>query len=74
MGKTTTALFIKAVHRAYAYKVNSITQLTGIFTEILREPLYEKPSTVDRSEIEKRDSYQNGRFTQENDISSTEEP
>jgi hypothetical protein len=68
MKKTTAQLFIKAIQRALTYKVNNIHQLYNIFSQILKQPLYEKPSSFNVGEYEKRPEYIDGRFTQENQL------
>jgi len=68
MKRTTQSLFTQAIQRALNYKVNDIHQISNIFAEILKQPLYEKPSTQSVSEYMKRKEYRDGRFTSENDL------
>lgn len=68
MKKTTPELFVKAIQRALTYKVNNIHQLYNIFSEILKHPLNEKPSSLIIGEFEKRPEYIDGRFTHENQL------
>lgn len=68
MKKTTPQLFVMAIQRALTYKVNTIQQLYTIFSEILKQPLHEKPSTQTIGEYEKRPEYRDGQFSQENQL------
>lgn len=68
MKRSTQSLFIQAIQRALTYKVNNIHQVSNIFATILKQPLYEKPSTHHSSEYMKREEYIKGRFTAENDL------
>jgi hypothetical protein len=68
MKRTTQPLFTQAIQRALTYKVNSIHQISGIFTNILKKPLYETPSTHHTSEYMNREEYIKGRFCSENDL------
>lgn len=68
MKRTTQPLFTQAIQRALTYKVNTIHQVSSIFANILKQPLYELPSTQHASEYLKREEYMEGRFTSENDL------
>ena len=68
MKRTTQPLFTQAIQRALTYKVNTIHQVSSIFANILKQPLYELPSTQHVSEYLKREEYMEGRFTSENDL------
>ncbi|MGD9201089.1 MAG: helix-turn-helix domain-containing protein [Chitinispirillia bacterium] len=64
--KTTPWMFTSALKRALEYKVNDMNQLTNIFSTILRQRLYETPSSQVPSDYKQRDAYIQGRFTHEN--------
>jgi transposase len=61
--KTTNAVFVTAIERALEYKVNDMGQITNIFSQILRKPLYEKSIVQDYTQ---REEYIAGKFTAEN--------
>ena len=42
--------------------------ISNIFSKILKQPLYDKPSTQLASEYMKREGYREGRFTSENNL------
>ena len=65
--KTTAAIFVTAIERALAYKVNDMSQITNIFSQILRQPLYEKPSECIVQDYTQRDAFITGKYTTENE-------
>ena len=64
--KTTAALFVAAMERALEYKVNDMSRITNIFSVILRQPIYEKPSECNPQDYTQRDEYIAGKYTAEN--------
>lgn len=66
--KTTITLFTKAIERAQHYKVNEISQIYNIFSNILKHPIYETPSQNTPPQYKNRPEYKQGQFTHENDV------
>lgn len=66
--KTTATLFAQAIERALHYKVNDISQIYNIFSNILKQPVYESPSQNTPPLYKNRPEYMQGQFTHENDI------
>lgn len=68
MKKTTPQLFEQAIQRALTYKINNISQMYTIFSAVLKQPVYEKPSSVSTGDYKLRQEFIDGRFTQENQL------
>ena len=66
--KTTATLFTQAIERALHYKVNDISQIYNIFSNILKHPVYESPSQNTPPLYKNRPEYMQGKFTHENDL------
>jgi len=66
--KTTPAIFETAIERALKYRVNDMAQISNIFSQLLRRPLYEKPSQTIEPDYMRREEYLEAKFTVENDF------
>jgi hypothetical protein len=67
--KATAAIFVTAIKRALEYRVNDMSQITNIFSLVLRAPLYEKPSECIAQDYTQREEYATGKFAAENQSS-----
>jgi len=64
--KTTVAIFVEAIERALEYKVNDMSQISNIFSQLFRQAAYEGLSESITQDYTHREEYVAGKFTAEN--------
>lgn len=67
--KTASLLFVKAIKRARKYRITDIETIERIIILLMRDGSYESPSIEINEEYRKRESYHDGRFTDDVDMS-----
>lgn len=71
--KVAPSLFIATIERALKYRVANIETLTKISCQLMRKELCDFPTPPINNDYEKREAYQEGRFSRETDIKNMEE-
>jgi len=66
--KMTPSLLLATIERALKYHVTTIDGLLRISTQLMKKDIYDLDETSSGSDYEKRDTYQQGRFSDETDI------
>ncbi len=72
--KTADSLFVKAIKRANKYRITDIETIERIIVLLMRDENYELPVIVVDEEFQKRESYLDGRFTDDVDMSVYDPP
>jgi hypothetical protein len=67
--KLTPTLFIKTIKRAHTYRITDLRTLEGIALLQLKEQNYENPFVEIDEDFLDRESYLEGRFSEEVDLS-----
>lgn len=71
--KMADTLFTATVERALQYRVSSITTISAISSQLIKKGLYDTPDIPAAHDYEQRESYQQGRFSQEGELTYYQE-
>lgn len=67
--KMSHALFVSVIERALAYRVDSLKTIENISAQLINNDQHKIKEVISDDEYINRDKYQQGRFSDENDIS-----
>jgi len=72
--KTTKTIFLKVVQRALKYKVYDIGSINQMIGQVIQSQIYIRPDVTPDQNYMNREAFQQGRFSDENEIIIPDEP